>query len=569
MFRTTFRYLPMLLTVIFTLSPLNPNFSHATSGSDQLARDIDKALRSAEKSIFSGNFQEGSAIMNEIAVKLDELKTTDPDNKKLISISSKFNQLQKKIGQTTPAAASSPPQPQPKTGPKTVTASDKAQGSTDQTISGVAAIAMTGLTGHLDRAEKTMQSGTGDLGKTSLARATDKYQELEKRFPNLINLPEVIAAKQKLDALLIQVEQAGLQQQAAKEKGKNDTQEQRQLIEQWRKTFLSYTMPREPKYLGQHPELLDEAKNVLSEYEKATFPLGHTAEIQSYATDFKETIARTAAEKGAAGIDDQWLPRIKPLLTSNDPAYISPSGPSLHQADEVTRMDGNLVVGKQILDDYAKQFPSGQSTHFLGQAIDDLRRAVEDYQKGRKDAVDRKVAELRGKVDRSLGLLERNKGWTAASSNPIYIINKTDLTEIGKQFEGLKLIPGISADTVAAFDQDIAKVRSLDTEWREKKTAQENAPRPFPAAGMTSLSLVAEMEKILKDRGIGSVDKLVIVDKDWWVQQGEFRYIKAAALQKDSEGPYFTHVTFKQMLTLAGYGRTELWEQGKKIRVAQ
>ena len=86
---------------------------------------------------------------------------------------------------------------------------------------------------------------------------------------------------------------------------------------------------------------------------------------------------------------------------------------------------------------------------------------------------------------------------------------------------------------------------------------------------MTSVSLVAEMEKILKDRGITPIDKLVIVDKDWWVQQGEFRYIKAAALQKDGEGPYFTHVTFKQMLTLSGYGPTELWEQGKKIRIAQ
>ena len=53
------------------------------------------------------------------------------------------------------------------------------------------------------------------------------------------------------------------------------------------------------------------------------------------------------------------------------------------------------------------------------------------------------------------------------------------------------------------------------------------------------------------------------------VQQGEFRYIKAAALQKVDEGPNFTHITFKQMLTLAGYGPTELWEQGKKIRVAQ
>ncbi|MFH0782619.1 MAG: hypothetical protein V2B20_11820 [Pseudomonadota bacterium] len=561
------RFLLILLTLIFAVSPLNLHFAQAAGGnSDQLARDIDKAIRTAEKNIFSGNFQEGAAIMNEVAVKLEELKAVDPDNSKLIGITSKFNQLQKKIDKTAVSATAPTP---PATKPTTVTPPASGQDSLGQALSGIAGIALNGMNGHLDRAEKTMASGTGDLGKTSLARAADKYQELAKRFPNLMTQPEVVTAKQRLDTLLVQVEQAGAQQQVAKEQGKNDAQEQSRLIEQWRKTFMSYTTPREPKYLGQHPELLDEAKNVFSEYEKATFPLGKTNELQSYAADFKKSLDHATAEKGATGIDDQWLPRVKPLLTSNDPAYISPSGPSLYQAGEVTRMDGNLVVGKQILDDYAKQFPSGQSTHFLGQAIDDLHRAVEGYEQGRKAAVDQQVTELRGKVDRSLGLLEKNKNWTAASGNPIYIINKGDMTEIDKNLEALKQIPGIQAETVATFDQDVAKVHTLDGEWREKKTAQDNAPRPFPTAGMTSLSLVAEMEKILKDRGIGPVEKVVIVDKDWWVQQGEFRYIKAAALQTDSEGPYFTHVTFKQIQTLAGYGPTELWEQGKKIRVAK
>ncbi len=566
----TIRYQLILLTIIFTLLPFNCHFARAAGSSgDQLASDIDRALRSAEKSIFSGNFQEGAAIMNEVAVKLEELKAADPGNHKLITISSKFNQLQKKVGQITPVAASSPAQAKPESGPVTAAAPDKGQSSMAQAISGVAAIAMTGMTGHLDRAEKTMQSGSGDLGKASLARAAEKYQELGKRFPNLLDQPEVVAAKQRLDALLVQVEQAGSQQQAAQAKGQTDSQEQKKLIEQWRKTFMGYTTPREEKYLGQHPELLDEAKNVLSEYEKAAFPLGRPAELQSNAADFKKAIDHAAAEKGATGIDDQWLPRIKPLLAANDPAYISPSGPDLHQVDQISRMDGNLAIGKKILEDYGKQFPGGQSTHFLGQAIDDLRRAVGGYEKGRKEAIDRQAAELRSKVDRSLVLLEKNKGWTAASGNPLNIINKGDMSELGDQVAALKKIPGIPADTIAAFDQDIAKVRALDSQWREKKTAQDNAPRPFPTAGMTSASLIAEMEKILKDRGIGPVDKLVIVDKDWWVQQGEFRYIKAAALQKDSDGSYFTHVTFKQMQTLAGYGPTELWEQGKKIRVAQ
>jgi len=142
------------------------------------------------------------------------------------------------------------------------------------------------------------------------------------------------------------------------------------------------------------------------------------------------------------------------------------------------------------------------------------------------------------------------------------------LDEVRAAVAAIKALPAIDGQLVAALEKDLAEIKAEDSRWREKKTALDNAPRPFPAAGMTSASLEAEMQKILKDRGIGPVEKLVIVDKDWWVQQGEFRYLKAAALQKDGEGPFFTYVTFRQMATLAGYGPTELWEQGKKYRIA-
>lgn len=204
------RSLLLLLTLVFTLSPFYPHFAHgAGSDSDQLATDIDKALRSAEKNIFSGNSQEGAAILNEIAVKLEELKTADPNNEKLITIISKFSQLQKNVGQNTS------PHPKPESGSATIASPKQELSAVEQATSGFAAIAMTGITGHLDRAEKTLQSGTGDLGKASLTRAADKYEALAKKYPKLINQPEIVATKQRLDALLIQAEQAGSQQKTS------------------------------------------------------------------------------------------------------------------------------------------------------------------------------------------------------------------------------------------------------------------------------------------------------------------------------------------------------------------
>lgn len=268
-------HLFILLILIFSIAPSPAPLAGAAGSHDQLASDIDKALRSAEKSIFSGNTQEGATIINEIAIKLDELKAADPNNRKLITIASKFNQLQRKIGQHAPVVtSSSAPQVMAEGAAKPSGSAAPGKNAGEQAISGVAAIALTGMTGHLDRAEKTMRDGTGDLGKASLARAADKYAELAKRYPDLATQPAVITAKQRLDTLIVQAGQAEGQQQATQAKSQTDNQEQKKLIEQWRKTFMAYTTPREEKYLGQHPELLDEARNTLADYEKTPFPLG-------------------------------------------------------------------------------------------------------------------------------------------------------------------------------------------------------------------------------------------------------------------------------------------------------
>ncbi len=99
--------------------------------------------------------------MNEVAVKLQALQATDPGNKKLNTINSKYTQLQRKVMQITPVAASPAPPPKPESGPGTAAPPDKGHGSTDQAISGIAIIAMAGMTGHLDRAVGTGQKNQG------------------------------------------------------------------------------------------------------------------------------------------------------------------------------------------------------------------------------------------------------------------------------------------------------------------------------------------------------------------------------------------------------------------------
>jgi len=103
------------------------------------------------------------------------------------------------------------------------------------------------------------------------------------------------------------------------------------------------------------------------------------------------------------------------------------------------------------------------------------------------------------------------------------------------------------------------KLKKQNVEWAKKKEKNNESSRPFPQAKMKNKSLENEMKKLLKNRGIKAID-LVITDKDWWVQPGEFRYVNAAVMSKDGKGKYWVNISFRQIKTLSGYAPTEIWD---------
>jgi len=103
------------------------------------------------------------------------------------------------------------------------------------------------------------------------------------------------------------------------------------------------------------------------------------------------------------------------------------------------------------------------------------------------------------------------------------------------------------------------KLKKQNVEWAKKKEINNESSRPFPQAKMKNKSLENEMKKLLKNRGIKAID-LVITDKDWWVQPGEFRYVNAAVMSKDGKGKYWVNISFRQIKTLSGYAPTEIWD---------
>ncbi|MDK9706435.1 MAG: hypothetical protein OEL83_05235 [Desulforhopalus sp.] len=116
---------------------------------------------------------------------------------------------------------------------------------------------------------------------------------------------------------------------------------------------------------------------------------------------------------------------------------------------------------------------------------------------------------------------------------------------------------------------NFASYAALLGEIKNSSGKQQKMPKP----GMTDLALEKEMLALLKNGGWPDVRRLVIVDKDWWIDRvsgGDSpvasRHIEAAAAAKDSDGSYYyRHVTFHQPMLITGaWGKLQLTDTGKK-----
>jgi hypothetical protein len=98
------------------------------------------------------------------------------------------------------------------------------------------------------------------------------------------------------------------------------------------------------------------------------------------------------------------------------------------------------------------------------------------------------------------------------------------------------------------------------------KTATD-ATATLPPAGMVNKSLEGEMRKLLENAGWTEIRRVVIVDKDWWIEDGgQSRYLNVAAAAKGGDGQFFwSNLQFTQVKLISGaWGPLELTKTGIK-----
>ncbi len=97
--------------------------------------------------------------------------------------------------------------------------------------------------------------------------------------------------------------------------------------------------------------------------------------------------------------------------------------------------------------------------------------------------------------------------------------------------------------------------------------------RAFPAAKMNNSKMEKEMLQLCENAGMENIKKLVIVDKDWWIDRVsggnsavKSRHMAAAVAIKDNSGSYYKTVTFHQQKLITGaFGPLEFTHAGDKV----
>lgn len=109
-------------------------------------------------------------------------------------------------------------------------------------------------------------------------------------------------------------------------------------------------------------------------------------------------------------------------------------------------------------------------------------------------------------------------------------------------------------------------------------TGAAGASQTMPRPGMTNANLEKEMRKLLQGAGWQNVLRVVIKDKDWWMDRASGgdspivgRHIDAAVAAKGKDGScYFAIVTFEQKrLITGGWGVLEISATGAKTPIPE
>jgi len=279
-------------------------------GADDLAKQAEKTIRSAERKMHSGKNIEADALLNEAAALISQGKAEDPNSTKILRAENKFARIRKTVdkklgkydGRPSSSARATPPLPQSKAMSSESSGIGQVSKTTEtEKLPGGVKKRLKDITRILNRAEPYATSDAEDAGY-QLRRAAELFGEIERKYGGQFDRanPDFAAVQNRFNDLTAQTARQGAAEARAaadEEAGKAAREKQ---SKEWIAKFSEYL-----SYPGQEghnpdklvfvpgtsePEKFAEAKDhyrafkaFYDKYQQTEFPNGKTWQLEDLA----------------------------------------------------------------------------------------------------------------------------------------------------------------------------------------------------------------------------------------------------------------------------------------------
>lgn len=588
-----------------------------------LARDVDKSLRAAERDMFNGKNESADQQLEQIAPRIEQLKTSDPDNSKLKTLESKYAKIRKdldrKLGRNTstsgssgPAAPASPAAaPVPAVAPVAAAVPASSQPELPRAIQSDLANATT----KLDEAEsKWLEdssggrtvSGSTDPNQVKLEAVEKPLKSASYYYGNILkkcerqsspcdpNHPQIASLNTRIESMQANV--AGLNAEIEKSAAAGAAAaaaaaEQAQASEadcaSWDQKLQVYTEGDKALYRcvsGSDEDMpacksaYEEAvalKAELKETPWAEEPCGALnstlSDLDRYMENFKPRYERYADEQAAAKANKGEIVFSKQAIDPLNPARLTgqfDAGDTIYGLIQTTRPWSEIYQNANSADVMVNVSVDGEKIHAQFVKLNNSELLAQQFL----------IFEIAPDPGKMTAYSNPDKQYGASSATMRQGPNELThhLAQLGPGQHTLKFEVSYYGTVWSAGSliitgddfQSYAKMHELIAE----KVYQSVT---LPVARMTNKSMAAEMESLLENAGWDDIHRINIVDKDWWIDRisggdsaVKSRHLAAAALAEDDDGYYYKVCTFHQdRLLTGGFGELYLSHQGDRVAI--
>jgi hypothetical protein len=618
--------LVVLLLFAFGLPDVDSGNAFAQDAADsvELAKDIDKNLRAAERDMFNGKNESADQQMQAISGQIEQLQTIDPGNSKLPGLESKYDRIRKnldrKLGVTAPASSSSgPPAPSrpaaaAPAAPATASEPEAPDGSA---LPRAVSSDVANTSSNLDTAEaawaedytgKTTVSGETDPRAVKLDAVEAPLKSANYYYGNILKKcerqsspcdpghPEIAALKQRIDAMQANVD--GLEGELAAAAAADaeaaaaaaaDAAALEAECEAWKERFRVYTDGDKALYRcasassEQMPackEQYDEAEALLAEFGKTQWAqepcdaFGSTLiDLERYMENFASSYERYAAENAAAIANlGQFVFSTNPIDPANPVGLTTQftAGDTIYGLVQTKKPWSEIYDGKSSADVMVNVKLDDEKIHaqFITLTTPEL---MAQQHLVFEIAPDPDEMTAYANPDRPYGLSTATM--RQGPNELTYHLAQLEPGEHTMAFDITYFGTTWAAGTFTISGDDFGSYAGLHEEIAEA-VAQAVT---LPVSGKTDKALAADMADLLENAGWEDIHRINIVDKDWWTDRVaggdsavKSRHIAAAALARDSQGYYYKVCTFHQdRLISGGFGELYLSHQGDRVPIPE